>query len=439
MGIMSNLAQSAMDAYGAGSYNGTGLGPAPSTGDSMYDSLYQANPYRNLTYNKSWWQNLLESMGFRTGYDTWREQAEVNSREYDARIAELMQQNQFNDPTAQAQRERAAGINPDLLGIGDVAEAASQAPDPNGMQVNPSDDFSQFGDTFMSVLGKTITLYKDFKGLSELDNLIEAGDLENVKRMYDSIDAFIENKFHESDFVSRSAYDKAIGRVKSELEADLAGDYESSNAYRNGIRKSDWSRWTQNAGERLDSLMGDTKAFEAFAKAGNARISATQSFMNPNYLKTDEQYDAMIGITPIISAKYTEFLEAKAKYDAYQEQLREGALANQGMEQDIRSDELAYLQDNNSGVKKAQSELAKYDSEWYQHQLNKTISSMKKECLDYLKSISRHNRFANLMLLNWTMDDMVKMGINANASASVGLNLGLGANIANTVSTILKP
>lgn len=423
-----------------GTNNGTGLGPYTSVDDGgMYDKLLASNPYRNLTYKKSWWQRALESLGFRTGYDTWKEQAQVNSAEYDARIMELMQQNEYNDPAAQAARERAAGMNPDLLGTGDVAEAASQAPDPNGMQPNPSSDFSDFGETFMGVLGKTITLYKDFKGLSELDNLIEAGDLDNIKKMYDSIDSFIQNRFQEGDFTSYTGYQKKAAQVKSNLESELLGEYTASSAYRAGVSEKNWKRWTESAGERIDSLMGDKAAFEAFAGAGNARIGATQAFMNPNYLKNNEQYDAMIGITPIISAKYVEFLEAKSKYDAYQENLREGALKNQGISQDIEGQRLDSLWEQDAGAKAASAEMAKYDADWYQHRLNAITSEMKKECLSMLRSMAKHNHFANLMLLNWSLDDMVKMGVNANASAQVGLNLGLGANIANTVSTIFKP
>lgn len=422
-----------------GHSQGTGLGSPPSGYGADYDALFAANPYRNLTYKQSFWQRLVSALGFRTDFDRWKEDAQVNSAEYDAGIMSLIQQNDFNDPASQASRMREAGLNPDLLGLGDVQEAASPAEDPNGMSQNTPDDMAQFGDSFMGVLGKTIALYKDFKGLSQLDNMIEAGDLENVKLFYSSIDSFIENRFHESDFINRSSYLKAISRVKGDLENELSlDDYEHSSAYRNGISKKDWKRWTEGAGERLDSLMGDMTAFGAFAKAGNARSEATKSFLQPTYLKTDEQYDVMTGITPIISAKYAEFLEAKAKFDAYQENLREGALKNQGITQDIEGERLDYLHENDAGIKSAQADIAQYDADWYKHKLNQTISDMKKQCLDFLKSVSRHNRFASLMLLNWTMDDMVKMGINANASASVGLNLGLGANIANTVSTILK-
>ena len=440
MALMKNMINGVIGEVGAGSYNGTGLGDAPVTGNTMYDQLYAANPYRGLTYNKSWWQSLLESMGFRTSYDTWREQAQVNANEYDARIAELMQQNEFNDPSAQAARERLAGINPDLLGIGDVAEAASQAPDPNGMQPNPADDFQQFGETFMGVLGKTLTLYRDFKGLSELDNLIEAGDLDNVKRMYESIDSFVQSRFQEGDFNNRSSYLKAVSRIKGELEDELmTDDYASSSAFRIGIDRKNWRRWSSLAGDYLDGLMGDKSGFSAFTGAGNARASATESKLNPLYTKSDDVDDTMTGISVIISDNYSQILQDKSKNDAYAEALRTGALENQGIQQDIENQYLDQMNEGNAGVKQARSELAKYDAEWYAAQLKARTDSMQEQILDFLRNKARTSRFASLMLMNWSLNNMVNMGINANASASVGLNFGLGANIANTVSTIFKP
>lgn len=438
MALFKNIAQGVIDAGRAGNYNGTGLGDAPTTGDPFYDDLFGSNPYRNLTYNKSWWQSLLEGLGFRTSYDTWREQAEVNSNEFDARIMEMMKQNQYNSPSAESARMRQAGLNPDLLGTGDVEPGFSEAPDPNGMQPNPADDFMQFGETFMSVLGKTMTLYKDFKGLAELDNLIEAGDLQNIKTMYDSIDSFIESRFSEPDFINRSSYNNAVARTKSMLESELSGDYEGSSAFRLGVDKRNWKRWTETAGERLDSLMGDARAFESFAKAGKARSSASGVKLDPLYTKTDSADVVIIGTADIIAQYYPQLLDAKAKNDAYQETLRTDALEIQGIEQDIQHQEVDYLYEHDAGVKSAQEKLAKYDADWYNHRIKAVTDDMQRQILDFLKEKAKTSRFASLMLMNWTLGNMVNMGVSANVGAQVGLNFGLGANIANTVSRIIK-
>lgn len=118
---------------------GAELGSAPSGYGADYDQMFAANPYRNQTYKKSFWQALAEGLGFRTGYDTWRESAMNNAAEWDADVFALMNQNQYDSPAAMASRERAGGMNPDLLGVGDVAQSAGMRNDANGMQPTESD------------------------------------------------------------------------------------------------------------------------------------------------------------------------------------------------------------------------------------------------------------------------------------------------------------
>lgn len=118
---------------------GAELGSAPSGYGADYDQMFAANPYRNQTYKKSFWQSVAEGLGFRTGYDTWRENAMTNAAEWDADVFALMNQNKYDTPEAMAARERAAGINPDLLGIGDVAQSAQMRNDANGMNPTESD------------------------------------------------------------------------------------------------------------------------------------------------------------------------------------------------------------------------------------------------------------------------------------------------------------
>lgn len=116
------------------------FGQAPSGYGSMYDQLFAANPYRKQTYNQSAFQKFLSSLGFRTKYDDWVDQTSTQIAEYDAGIMSQIQQDQFNSPAEMAKRERAAGLNPDLLGIGDVAQAAGPTEDVNGMSPSESNE-----------------------------------------------------------------------------------------------------------------------------------------------------------------------------------------------------------------------------------------------------------------------------------------------------------
>lgn len=92
-----------------------------------YQDLLDANPYRNLTYKKSFWQNVASWLGLRTQADAWQENMDVQSREYDAAIRQKQYDEEYNDPQSQMARMRAAGINPDIDG-GQSIDSGSAAP-----------------------------------------------------------------------------------------------------------------------------------------------------------------------------------------------------------------------------------------------------------------------------------------------------------------------
>ena len=143
---------------------------------AQYDQMFANNPYANLEYRESGWQKFLKSLGFRTGADTFREQQLINFNEWNADVFALMQQNEFNSPEQQAARMRAAGLNPDLQGLGDVAQGADMRNDANGMPVQDSTDFGEFGSMVAGVaqfafqsLTSVFSMMKDMKALKNLD------------------------------------------------------------------------------------------------------------------------------------------------------------------------------------------------------------------------------------------------------------------------------
>lgn len=67
-------------------------------------------------------------------------EATIAGAEFDADLALMDYQNQYNDPTAQAERLRAAGINPDLVGLEGVSDSAglSGVTGSSGISTGPS-------------------------------------------------------------------------------------------------------------------------------------------------------------------------------------------------------------------------------------------------------------------------------------------------------------
>lgn len=274
------------------------LGTVPSGYGQQYDDLFAANPYRNLQYKQSFWQRIASMFGFRTGADKFAEQAQLNAREYDADVFALMQQNEYNSPTEQSARMRAAGLNPDLLGTGDVAPAAQMRNDANGMPQDTAGeqtDALQFVSTVsqgvMSLIPqvmsfatgimqlKGIRADNDLKELSFGQNALQAaedffmhGITENdYKDAFDSgnwdniLAASQKNaKYLADTFLSstksRKAFNLAYGLHSNSLLAKMQ-KYKTFQDYldaRNGVLSTRASRFFNDDDEVMEQLL---KAF----------------------------------------------------------------------------------------------------------------------------------------------------------------------------------
>lgn len=105
-----------------------------------------SNAYADQTYRISAWENLFRKIGFRTGYDTWRERMRLDAAERDQQIRDQLYAEQYNDPSSQVARERAAGLNPDLNGGSAISPGEAQTPgqDPSIPAEFTQTDFESF-------------------------------------------------------------------------------------------------------------------------------------------------------------------------------------------------------------------------------------------------------------------------------------------------------
>lgn len=202
---------------------GTGLENL-SHGNKMYDDLFKANPYTNLTYNKSSWQDFLSRLGFRTDYDRWLEDAQVNKAEYDAQVQSIIQQNEYNSPSAQAERMRQAGMNPDLLGTQGVSDSASPTQDVNGMMQNAGDEFGQafekvqnFASTIMSMFQMGTGLAKDFMTFKQMQQGIAGQDVDLAKSFMDFADNYVLKSAPTEPFSNDREYRDYLDKIGKDL------------------------------------------------------------------------------------------------------------------------------------------------------------------------------------------------------------------------------
>lgn len=218
---LKSIAQKSMDT----GLKSTGLDFKKSV-DPMYDRLYKANPYVNMTYHKSGWQSLLGNLGFRTDYDRWLEEAQVNANEYDAQIASIEQQNQFNSPQAEAQRMKQAGMNPDLVGLENVAESASPNVDPQGMSpgAGESGEFGEitqklwnFGTGILSLYQVGVGLAKDMLTFQQMKQGIANQDVDLAKNFMNFANEYVLNSAPETPFSTDDEYRRYMSKINDKL------------------------------------------------------------------------------------------------------------------------------------------------------------------------------------------------------------------------------
>lgn len=96
-----------------------------------------ANPYGNAEFTPNWYQKLAENLfGDYSARDAFYQQQDQSAMEYVNQLLDAQRQQQYNSPAHQAAMERAAGINPDVVGLEGNEPAAAASPDdtpPEGM------------------------------------------------------------------------------------------------------------------------------------------------------------------------------------------------------------------------------------------------------------------------------------------------------------------
>lgn len=137
-----------------------------------YKDVFNANPYNNYTYQPSLFDKIFSFLGLRTFGDQYREDMASRSREYISQLVNQFREEEYNDPSSQANRLRNAGINPNLSG--DVSSnTASENVESSDSPLSPDNGFNQYQDFvtgLFTIFGSLIGYSKDF-------NEIKAGKI----------------------------------------------------------------------------------------------------------------------------------------------------------------------------------------------------------------------------------------------------------------------
>lgn len=289
------------------------VGSAP-TGYGQYDQLFANNPYRNLEYKQSWIQQLLGKLGFRTGYDKFREDAQINAQEYDADVFALMQQNQYDSPEAQAQRMRDAGLNPDLQGLGDVAGSAEMRNDANGMESTPAIEPLQIVQSVSSGVLNIIPQVMSFAtGLQSLKGMRLENDAKELQFGTSALDAV--NKFFVegiTDDMYKSAFES--GDWTNILDAAKKdSSYLSETLFSSPSARK---KWQLAYGMHQNSLLAMMQKYQTFEDFESHRSEILKRRSSPFFSDDDdtqmEFYQSILGPLERFQKRMNEIAEIKA-------------------------------------------------------------------------------------------------------------------------------
>lgn len=243
---------------------GTGMGQAPS-GYGKYDELFANNPYRNLQYNKSAWQELGSWLGFRTDADRFQEEAQANAAEWDANVFAKMYDERYNSEASKAQRMREAGENPDLLGTQGVSEASGMPMDPQGMTAGMPDDIQGFATGLIGCFNTAIGMAGQFMQLQQMKSGIEGQNISNAENMMNIIKQRVIGMTPAEGFKTTEDFDN----WKKKVEATLRTNY--GRAFFKGTSLRRWNR-------TIDDFVGGLPQSNEQFKEWNERLQSAKDY-----------------------------------------------------------------------------------------------------------------------------------------------------------------
>lgn len=248
------------------------VGSTPQVANSHYQQLFDNNPYRSkdLTYNKSPWQNFLTALGFRTKADAWEESVQENALQWDAGVYQQMFQDQYNSETAKAQRMREAGENPDLLGTGNVSDASTPFQDPEGINPGESEEGlpGQIASTVIGAFNSAVGIAMQFAQLSNINQDIEGKGISNAEHMMNIISQRVLGMTPSGGFKTDDDFKQWKKDVEYSLREPYGRAFFKGSALRRWNRsiddfigglpqtKEQYKEWRERLGDAKEYLLG---------------------------------------------------------------------------------------------------------------------------------------------------------------------------------------
>jgi hypothetical protein len=264
MSIQTQNARILYDAKNPGGVNQVQNIQSPDQLRGRFAELSAANPYKNFTYARTIWDDLGEVTGaWKTGDQKLQEQYQQLAKQYDAELLQAQSQEEaerlYNSPAAQAQREREAGLNPNLTGISSSPQSMASTQgvtsqdSPALDSVNAENTFTSVVDKMMSFINTSTSLVSGAMGF--------ASGIQGLKIGKQQMDINDFNKATAEIGASRDAFNLAVDIMNKTFPDTVASADDELKAYGKLIGK-DLSKfsdkdWSGFFGSRLDAAFSE--------------------------------------------------------------------------------------------------------------------------------------------------------------------------------------
>lgn len=241
-----------------------------------YKDLAAANPYANPDYRQSWWQKTLHNLGFRTNYDSYLEGMNLQAKEYENNLLLKQRDEEYDSPLQQAQREREAGLNPNLTGNVSSGESSPLRDDGNPPVAPEADDLGLVQGFASAVL----------QGVQAAFGL--AGSIQNLRSVR------LDNESKTMQMV-KSAWSMIIPDLY-ENRNDLESGRVDVNNYYNSLHKQfghtmskkQFGNFVNRVNQFANSAEGWKMVYDTQAQKAKARKSMFEQFAGESYSEWDD-------------------------------------------------------------------------------------------------------------------------------------------------------
>lgn len=233
-------------------------------GSEDWQKIIDANPYTpdKWSRDKTMWDDLAILFGFRSSMDNYIDQMQLASNTYYADAIANYHKEKYDSEIEQAQRQRAAGLNPDLLGVN-----GGEGQNMNEEQIKP--DLTQVGDSGNAIMKGILSFVTGVMGFSK-DTLSLAGIVEenatkrvvNNEKFKEFAQSFIKESVMDSNMIDDKDYltDKKWGELRNDI-------MQKAKLYTKGWRKKDMERFMNNINAFLDSSKTVGETYGTWKKA----------------------------------------------------------------------------------------------------------------------------------------------------------------------------